>query len=745
MKNYKNSFFYITILVVFSGIIYSILLRGKALEVGKVSSEIIVKHKYLDEFVNSILHNIFHPLAILLAQIVTIIFVARFFGWICRKIGQPTVIGEMLAGIALGPSLFGAYFPDLFPVLFPQESIVNLKFLSQIGLIFFMFVVGMELDLKVLRTKVKEAFIISHTSIIISYALGLGLATLLYKEFAPEGVHFMSFGLFMGVAMSIAAFPVLARIVQERGLQKTKIGALVITCAAIDDITAWCLLAAVIAIVKAGSVASSLYIIAMAIGYIALMLLLVRPFLRHIGNLYSSAEKITKPVVAIFFVTLLISSYLTEIIGIHALVGAFVAGVIMPDNMKFRNIFIEKVEDVSLVVLLPLFFVVTGLNTKIGLLNNEYLWKTTGIIVLVAVGAKFLSSTLTAKFVGQNWRDSLTLGALMNTRGLMELIVLNIGLELGVLSPKIFAMMVIMALSTTFMTGPALNLIDFFFKKRKNIVPTHPDNLEYKVLVSFENPEDGKHLLKVANNFISIDKEKQSITAMYISSTNEVNPYKIEEYERESFKPVLKEASKLNRKVETLFKASRDIDSDIIEVGNKGEFDLVLINIGSSIFEGTLLGKVLGITSKIINPENLLNTFTGKEKLFEVNYFDDKTQAIINKTEVPLGIYVDKSLMKTENISVILFNKEDQFLLDYVKLLKKNSQAKISIFDTYDIVNENNKITHENVKVIHSSKLEKDFLKEQDLLIMSIDSWKKLIDTRSVWLNNTPSLLIIKP
>ena len=745
MRRFKNSFFYFSVLVVFSAIIYAILLRGKALEVGKVSTEMVVKHHYLKEFIDSILHNIFHPLAILLAQIVTIIFVARFFGWICRRIGQPTVIGEMLAGIALGPSLFGAYFPDLFPVLFPTESIVNLKFLSQIGLIFFMFVIGMELDLKVLRTKVKEAFIISHTSIIVSYALGLGLATILYTEFAPKNVHFLSFGLFMGVAMSIAAFPVLARIVQERGLHKTKLGALVITCAAIDDITAWCLLAGVIAIVKAGSVASSLYVIAMAISYILIMLFLVRPFLRHIGNLYNSAEKITKPVVAIFFVTLLISSYLTEIIGIHALVGAFVAGVIMPENMKFRNMFIEKVEDVSLVILLPLFFVVTGLNTKIGLLNTEYLWKTTGIIVMVAVGAKFLSSTLTAKYVGQNWRDSLTLGALMNTRGLMELIVLNIGLELGVLSPKIFAMMVIMALATTFMTGPALNLIDLIFKKRKSIeIPSH-DNLNYKVLVSFENPEEGKPLIKVANNFIKNEDEKQSITAMYISSTNEINPYKIEEYEKESFKPILKEANKLNRKVETIFKASRDIDSDIVDVGNKGEYNLVLINIGSSIFEGTFLGKVLGITSKIINPENLLNTFTGKENLFESNYFDDKTQAIISKTEVPLGIYVDKNLTKTENISVILFTNEDQFLLDYVRLLKKNSPSQISIFDTYEVLNDKNKITHENVKVIPSSKLEKDFLKEQDLLIMSMDSWKKLIDTRSVWLNNTPSLLIIKP
>jgi Kef-type K+ transport system membrane component KefB len=746
MKNYKNSFFYLIVVGIFSALIYWTLKNGKLLEKPDVLKVVSTGNSDYQDFLDSLHHNITHPLAILLAQIVTIILVARFFGLICKKIGQPTVIGEIIAGIVLGPSFFGSYLPEFSVLLFPDSSLDNLKFLSQIGLIFFMFVVGMELDLKVLRNKAKEAVIISHASIIIPFTLGLVLAYSIYTNFAPKGVEFLSFGLFLGIAMSITAFPVLARIVQERGLQKTRIGAMVITCAAADDITAWCLLAGVIAIVKAGSITSSLYIIVLSFVYVVAMIKLVRPFLRRIGNLYDTAEKITKPVVAIFFLTLLISSYLTEIIGIHALFGAFVAGVIMPDNMKFRKMFIEKIEDVSLVVLLPLFFVFTGLRTEIGLLNSPELWKVCGLIILVAVVGKFIGSALAAKFVGQNWRDSLTIGALMNTRGLMELVVLNIGYDLGVLTKEVFAMMVIMALATTFMTGPALNIIDFVFKRRKTLVPTsNADNLEYKVLVSFENPEDGKHLLKVANNFISLDKEKQSITAMYISSTNEVNPYKIEEYERESFKPVLKEANKLNRKVETLFKASRDIDSDIVEVGNKGEFDLVLINIGSSIFEGTLLGKVLGITSKFINPENLLNTFTGKEKLFEINYFDDKTQAIINKTEVPLGIFVDKNLFKTENISVILFNNEDQFLLDYVKLLKKNSQAKISIFDTYDIVNEENKITHENVKVIHSSKLEKDFLKEQDLLIMSIDSWKKLIDTRSVWLNNTPSLLIIKP
>lgn len=745
MKNFKHSLFYLFVVGLFSALIYWTIHNGKLLEKGRYLVTVTSTQSDLQEFLSSLYHNITHPLAILLAQIVTIILVARLFGWVCKKIGQPMVIGEILAGIFLGPSFFGHYFNEYSSLLFPVSSLDNLKFLSQIGLIFFMYVVGMELDLKVLKNKAQEAVVISHASIIIPFTLGLLLAYTIYTQYAPPGIAFLSFGLFLGIAMSITAFPVLARIVQERGLNKTRIGAMVITCAAADDITAWCILAGVIAIVKAGSITSSLYIIVLSFIYVVAMFKLVKPFLKRIGNLFDSQEKITKPVVAIFFLTLLISAYLTEVIGIHALFGAFVAGVIMPENMKFRAIFIEKIEDVSLVVLLPLFFVFTGLRTEIGLLNNIALWKVCGLIIAVAVIGKFLGSALTAKFVGQNWRDSLTIGALMNTRGLMELVVLNIGYDLGVLTKEVFAMMVIMALATTFMTGPALNLIDFIFKRRKNILPKEALNNAYKVLLSFENPEEGKTLIKIASNFMSSKEEKQAVTAMYISSTNEINPYKIEEYEKESFKPVLKEAQKTNTNVTTLFKASRDIDADVVEVANQGAFDFVIINIGASIFEGTVLGKILGITSKIINPENLLNTFTGKEKLFESNYFDDKTQAIISKTEAPLGVFVDKNLTKTENISVILFNKEDQFLLEYVKRLKKNSTAKISIFDTYEVMNDNNKVVHENVKVVHSSKLEKDFLKEQDLLILSMDSWKKLIDTRSVWLNNTPSLLIIKP
>nr|EJC8062339.1 cation:proton antiporter [Elizabethkingia anophelis] len=452
MQKYRNIIFYITTIIFFSGLMYWFFIEGKTLEARENIISKTSGGSTWDNFVDSFMVNLHHPLALLLIQIVTIILVARLFGWICMKMKQPSVIGEMIAGIALGPSLLGLYFPEFSAFLFPKESLGNLQFLSQIGLIFFMYIVGMELDLSVLRKKAHDAVVISHASIIIPFALGIGLSYFIYKEFAPDGVQFSSFALFIAIAMSITAFPVLARIVQERNLQKTKLGTIVITCAAADDITAWCILAAVIAIVKAGSFASSIYVIIMAIAYVFLMIKVVRPFLKRIADLQTGKGIMSKSVVAIFFLILIISAYATEVIGIHALFGAFMAGAIMPENTKFRNIFIEKVEDVALVVLLPLFFVFTGLRTEIGLLNHGHLWMTAGLIILVAVIGKFIGSALTAKFLRIGWKDSLTIGALMNTRGLMELIVLNIGYDLGVLSPEIFAMMVIMALFTTFMT-----------------------------------------------------------------------------------------------------------------------------------------------------------------------------------------------------------------------------------------------------------------------------------------------------
>ena len=755
MKNHRNTIFYFVVTGGFTALIYWIICQGKSLETGKNYIRPVTENGHWNDFMASLTLNLHHDLAILLAQIITIIFVARFFGWVFRKIGQPSVIGEIIAGIALGPSLLGLYFPEFSSALFPIQSLGNLQFLSQIGLILFMFIIGIELDLKVLQNRAKEAVVISHASIVIPFALGIGLAYFVYYRFAPAGVAFLPFALFMGIAMSITAFPVLARIVQERGIHKTKLGAIVITCAAADDITAWCLLAAVIAIVKAGTFVSSLYVIGLAILYVIVMLFVVKPFLKKIGELYGTKENLSKPVVAIFFLTLIISSYLTEIIGIHALFGAFMTGVIMPDITKFRNLFIEKVEDVSVILLLPLFFVYTGLRTEIGLINDPFLWRVTGFIILVAVVGKFFGSALAAKFVGQSWRDSLTIGALMNTRGLMELIVLNIGLDLKVLTPEVFTMMVIMALVTTFMTGPTLNSINYIFKtKDEGILDEIPNGNKYKILISFGNNEKGKSLLRLANSLVKKQKETSTVTAMHLTLSDEVHSYNLEEYEKDRFLPIIEESNALRQEITTLFQATADIETNICEIANNGEFDLLLVGLGKSIFEGTLLGKVLGFTTRIMNPDRLIDKFTGKEGLFENSPFDERTRQIISKIKTPLGILVDKELQSVNQVFIPIFSSEDSFLIDYAQKLIFNNNSKIVILDVNGHINTNfvlksavNSLEQKysnNITLVNDKIIKKEFLAMQDLMIISIESWKELVDSGSSWLSKVPSVLIMK-
>jgi Kef-type K+ transport system membrane component KefB len=754
MRKFKNGIFYIGVTGGFTALMYWIVSKGKALEIGRNIITPTSKDTMFNQFLISLKHNLQHPLAILLLQIITIIVVARFFGWIFRKIGQPTVIGEIIAGIFLGPSLVGMYFPEYSTLLFPVESLGNLQFLSQIGLILFMFVIGMELDLKVLKNKANDAVVISHASIVIPFALGIGLSYFVYHQFAPAGVEFLSFSLFMGIAMSITAFPVLARIVQERGIHKTKLGTIVITCAAADDITAWCILAAVIAIVKAGSFMSSLYIIMLAAGYVVMMLFLVKPFLKKVGDLYSSSENLSKPVVAIFLLTLIISSYMTEVIGIHALFGAFMTGAIMPDITKFRNIFIEKVEDVAVILLLPLFFVFTGLRTEIGLINDAYLWKVTGGIILVAVVGKFLGSALAARFIGQNWRDSLTIGALMNTRGLMELVVLNIGYELGVLSPQIFTMMVIMALVTTFMTGPALDIINYVFKSKDLILPTDVVTTKFKILIPFGNNEKGKSLLRLANSFVRNQKENTNITVLHLSLSDEMHAYNLEEYEKDTFAPIMRESKILNQEITTVFKATVDIETDIADIASRGEYDLVLVGLGKSIFEGSLLGKVLGFTTRIINPDRLLDKFTGKEGLFANSPFDDRTRLIISKSKNPLGILIDKNLKQVDEVFVPILTSDDIFLIDYAQKLMNNNDSKVTIIDINNIIINNFVMENSiyallkkypnNFSVLEEKGMNSSFFAKQDLMMVGLESWKNLVDSQHSWLSKVPSTLIIK-
>ncbi|WP_313374092.1 cation:proton antiporter [Chishuiella sp.] len=754
MKKYKNSIFYVVVIGFFTALIYLIAKHGINLEIGRNVHHASSNNSKWVEFLNSMIYNLKHPLAILLAQIVTIILAARLFGWISNKIGQPSVIGEMIAGIVLGPSLLGMYFPEISASLFPVESLGNIQFLSQIGLILFMYTIGMELDLKILKNKAHDAVVISHASIILPFALGMGLAYFIYREFAPVGAPFLSFGLFIGIAMSITAFPVLARIVQERGIHKTKLGTVVITCAAADDITAWCILAVVIAIVKAGDFGSALFVIGLAVLYVLFMIKIVRPFLFRISTIYPTKSTLTRPIIAIFFLVLILSSYATEVIGIHALFGAFMAGAIMPENMKFRNVFIEKVEDVAVVVLLPLFFVYTGLRTEIGLLNDPYLWKITGLIILVAVVGKFVGSAIAAKFVGQSWRNSAIIGALMNTRGLMELIVLNIGYDLGVLDAQIFAMMVIMALLTTFMTGPILDIVDriFKYKKEEDSIEVS-DQSKYKILINFSIPEKGKSLLKIANAFVKKDNENSLITGMHIVKSNEVEHHSFNDREDEFFEPLIEEAENLQQDVTTMFKVSTDIIQETVDVAQKGDYDLMLMGVRNSIYSGSLLGNILGFTTKIIDPDILIEQVKGKENMFDHSIFDERTKQLLNKSSIPVGIVLEKNLSKIDKIFLPLFGNDDANLLKYAQRLISNNEAQIIIVDingytkrhseVKEIIRSIENIAPNHISLSYKQQLDKEFLDEMDLMIISIQSWKNLIESKSIWISNVPTTLII--
>jgi Kef-type K+ transport system membrane component KefB len=402
-------------------------------------------------------HN---ALSIFILQLIIIIIASRLCAFLFKKIGQPPVMGEIIAGIALGPSLFGGIMPEASAFIFPPASFGNLQMLSQVGLILFMFVIGMELDLNIIRKKAKSAVAISATSIVFPFALGMGLAYYMYADFAPLNIPYYAFALFMGIAMSITAFPVLARIIRERNITHTRYGAVSLTSAAIDDVTGWCLLAFVVAIAQATDVSASFYTLIAAAIYVCVMLFVVRPLLKKLSTQKSDNKIVRQSTLAVIFVVLLASAYTCEVIGIHALFGAFMAGLIMPLDWDFRNIIINKIEDVSIVLLLPIFFVLTGLRTEIGLLNDSSLVGICLVVTLLAITGKFAGSAIAARISGESTYESLCIGALMNTRGLMELIILNIGYDLGILNAQVFTMMVIMALVTTFMTSPLLSLIN---------------------------------------------------------------------------------------------------------------------------------------------------------------------------------------------------------------------------------------------------------------------------------------------
>jgi Kef-type K+ transport system membrane component KefB/nucleotide-binding universal stress UspA family protein len=604
-------------------------------------------------FAGHFLGNGHDLLLLLLVQVTLILGLSRVIGSLFRRLNQPQVVGEMLAGIMLGPSLFGLLFPAASAAVFPPGSVVYLNVLSQVGVIFFLFLVGLELDPKLLRNRGHSAVVISHVSIVAPFLLGTILTLLLYPRLFNHAPHmqFQSVALFIGASMSITAFPVLARILTERNLHKSKVGAVTITCAAVDDVTAWCLLALVIGIARAKGISSGLYTAGWATVYVLVMFFVVRPFLRRLQQVHERQQTLSQAMMGAIVLMVLISAYITEVIGIHALFGAFLLGAIMPKGNRFVRTLTDKLEDFTVVFLLPIFFAYTGLQTRIGVLNSGEMWFYCALVILVACAGKFGGSTLAARACGMPWRDAGAVGILMNTRGLMELVILNVGRELGVITDAIFAMMVIMALTTTALTTPILHLV--YPRKLMEKEQVYEITTGYKVLIPVSLPSSGVSMLRLANALTGNDEDRQ-ILALALQRPVDHDSFRVgldldEKPERaESLQPLLAEASLQKIPVTSVAFVSRDVPSDIARTARLRNVDLILMGFHNPVYTSSILG---GTVHRVL---------TGSDS--DVAIFVDRGESLPRTILVPF-----------------LGSKHDQLALEMAGRLSRNTSARVTV------------------------------------------------------------------
>ncbi|MEH2055866.1 MAG: cation:proton antiporter [Nostoc sp.] len=558
-----------------------------------------------------------HIVVLVLVEVLIVIGLSRLVGLAFRSIKQPLVIGEIVAGIMLGPSLFGLVAPHLAVTLFPPETIPFLNVLSQVGLIFFMFLIGLELNPKYLGGQLEVAVLTSHVSILVPFSLGTLLAVILYPLVSNASVSFTAFALFLGAAMSITAFPVLARIITENNLQGTRLGTLALTCAAVDDVTAWCLLAVAIAVARTGDFAGAIPTIIASIVYIGLMLTVGRWFLQRLAKHYLRAGRLSQLLLAGIYMGVVASALITELIGIHLIFGAFLLGAAMPKNEDLVRELAVKTEDFVLIFLLPIFFAYSGLKTQIGLLNRPELWLLCALILGVAIAGKYVGTYVAARVSGINKREASALGWLMNTRGLTELIVLNIGLELGVISPLIFTMLVIMALVTTFMTSPLLEWtypkrlirLDVVEPESEAETATSATDAEtyirpYRILVPVANPSTQKGLVQLAAS-IALNYRHPAV----------VNPLSLIEFEEDyAFESTPVEADRLiaqrrqqleelintlepvetRSHVHPIVRISSNVAQETAQIAVLKQVDLILVGWHRPAFSSNRLGGRVG-------------------------------------------------------------------------------------------------------------------------------------------------------
>ena len=543
----------------------------------------------------------------LLVAVLVVIVVSRAVGGLFRRINQPQVVGEIAAGIMLGPSVLGALWPQATNYLFSPKVLPFIDALANVGLIFFMFLIGLELDTRLMRGRGHAAAIVSHVSIIFPFILGAGLALVIFSQLGSASGRFTPFALFLGASMSITAFPVLARILTERGLYKTRLGTVTLTCAAVDDVTAWCMLAVVVAVARAHGAGSALVTIALSIAFIAFMIVVVRPFMARLATYHEEQGQLSGLVLAFVFAGVLASAVITDRIGIHAIFGAFLFGAIMPQRSEFIRELVGKLEDFVAVFLLPLFFAYTGLRTRMGLIGGDpKLWMFLGLILVVAVAGKLGGSTGAARAVGLRWRESFAVGVLMNTRGLTELIILNIGLDLGVIPPALFAMLVIMALVTTFMTTPLLSLA-YGHDELERMVREETDEDEeegprpWRVIVPVASADEAHELVHTALRLARDRDEAAEVVLLravklpgssyrsgYLSVENLV------ERATEKLRPLVQLVEGAGATAMPLVIPSTALSDTVVKVANERDPDLILLTWRRSPFGRRLLGGAVG-------------------------------------------------------------------------------------------------------------------------------------------------------
>lgn len=544
-------------------------------------------------------------LLLLIIQIAVIIITSRVIGLAFRRIRQPQVVGEMVAGIILGPSLLGWLAPNVFGFIFPAESLKYLNILSQIGLLLFMFIIGLELDIKLLKGRGNAAMLIAVISIIFPLALGLLLSYRLHSMLSEDTVPKFVFALFVGAAISITAFPVLARILSEKNLIRTKLGTVTIAAAAVNDLVSWSLLAILTAIARENMPIGEIglhksnfwFTIIGAAVFISIMIFIIRPIISKLENYYKyKGNKLTNDILGGVLLLMFASAWVTEWLGIYSLFGAFFMGAIMPRNKFFISSIVEKINDITVVLLLPIFFALTGLNTSLGLVNSTQMWLILLLILSAAIIGKFGGSTIAAKLSKMHWRESFGLGVLMNTRGLNELIILTIGLQYGVLSHSLFTMLVLMALITAFITTPLFEWIYPARLIRKELEEAEKDKQKFRVLIPVSFPSSGPGLLKIASAIAP--KNDLKVYALHLLRGSEISISNLTEESEasksmEAFKPLLQYAEENRINVSPLSFATRDAAEDIIQIASIKGTGLIIMGwhkpiLSESILSGTV-------------------------------------------------------------------------------------------------------------------------------------------------------------